>query len=568
MVTTEASRPETRGGPHAPGAAAVPDPAGGEPAWQRIANMALLLSLAAGALLRLLQYAVGRSLWLDEALVASSILGRDAAGLFRPLDYGQTAPTGFLLLVKGVVTLLGTSELALRLVPLLFGMAALALVLPVARRYLSPAAVPLAVALFALAPYLVYYASELKQYSGDALVSLAVLATALPLARGGLRPRDLVPALLVGVLGVWISQPAVFMLAGTGLVLGTRALRAGDRRRVALLAAVGAAWAVSFAGAYLVARRALADPAYMQAFWRSGFAPLPPRSLTDWTWLPRALARAFREPMGIMGQDDGALSYVAAGVLIAAFAAGCAAMLRGRRLELALLLAPLGLALAASLAHLYPFGADYLTAGRVLIFLIPAFAFVAAEGVAAAARRAGRGRAGYAVYAALAAAMLAPSASYAVQSVPHLRAEVKPLLLFAQDQRQPGDLMYVYYNGQSVFRYYGPRFGWAPAQTVQGTCSRLDPIRYLGDIERLRGTPRVWFLFVDGKAAGGYDERKLMVDYLDRVGRRLDDRVAVGASLYLYDLRPGNARPGPFSARVPKFKYDASLDCRGPWAPR
>jgi hypothetical protein len=320
-----------------------------------------------------------------------------------------------------------------------------------------------------------------------------------------------------------------------------------------------------------VARRALADPAYMQAFWRPGFAPLPPHGFDEWTWLPRALARAFREPMGIVGDAPGWASYLAASVMIAAFAAGCVGLLRRRRLHLALLLAPLGLTLAASVAHLYPFGGNYLTSGRVLIFLVPTFAFVAAEGAAFAGRRLGRamGRGtGRLAVAALAAAMLFPSLSYAVKSVPHLRAEVKPLLRFAADERRPGDLMYVYYNGQSVFRYYGPRFGWAPAQTVYGSCSRLDPIRYLADVERLRGAPRVWFLFVDGKAVNGYDERKLMVEYLEHVGERLDDRVSVGASIYLYDLRPGHGQPGRFTAQVPRFRYDAALDCRGPWAPR
>src|SRR3954471_7110680 len=87
--------------PSAPRVAAAADPA-------RLAKLALLISLAVGIALRLLQYAVTRSLWLDEALLASSVLSRPVSGLLQPLDYGQTAPTGFLLLVKGAVALFGS----------------------------------------------------------------------------------------------------------------------------------------------------------------------------------------------------------------------------------------------------------------------------------------------------------------------------------------------------------------------------------------------------------------------------------------------------------------------------
>jgi hypothetical protein len=55
--------------------------------------------LILGLGLRLAQYA-GRSLWLDEALLALNIIHRPIGGLFRVLDYHQGAPLGFLLLEK------------------------------------------------------------------------------------------------------------------------------------------------------------------------------------------------------------------------------------------------------------------------------------------------------------------------------------------------------------------------------------------------------------------------------------------------------------------------------------
>jgi hypothetical protein len=530
----------------------------------RTRRLLILLALCAGAALRLLQYGVNRSLWLDEALVVSSIVGRDAAGLLtRPLDYGQTAPAGFLLLTELATALLGAGEYALRLVPLLGGLGALALFPAVARRYVRGPARTVALALFALAPFLVYYSSEVKQYSLDALVSLAILLVAADLhAR---RPRAALAAAAVGVAGVWLSQPAIFMLAGAGLVLAADALRRREWPRVWMLAGVGAAWLASFGASYAVSRQTLADPEYMQAFWRHGFMPLSADALP---WLVERVVRVFREPLGVIGKDPfpwlGVLQ-TAAGLLLAA--AGVAWMARARRTRLALLGLPFVLMAASSAVRAYPFAGNYLSSGRVLIFLLPSLVLVMGEGAVALARLRPR-RAGLAAAALAVAVALAPSMVYAVAGVPHVRAEVKPLLEFAAEHRQPGDVLYVYYNARAQYEYYAPRYGWTPEQTVMGACSRLRPAAYVQDVARLAGPRRAWLLFVDGKGIDEFDERGLMLAYLDHVGRRLDDRVSVGASLYLYDVTPPAADPGPFSARVPRFAYDAALDCRGPWGPR
>src|SRR5207244_11823416 len=60
-----------------------------------------------------------RSLWLDEALLALNIVRRPLSGMFRPLDYNQGAPVGFLLLEKLVTHAFGNGELSLRLIPLI-----------------------------------------------------------------------------------------------------------------------------------------------------------------------------------------------------------------------------------------------------------------------------------------------------------------------------------------------------------------------------------------------------------------------------------------------------------------
>ncbi len=87
--------------------------------------IATAISVAVGAVLRIRQYLTGRSLWHDEVMLASNILGRSYGDLLKPLDHAQGAPLGFLLIEKAVVNLLGQDEFALRLFPFLSGMLAL-----------------------------------------------------------------------------------------------------------------------------------------------------------------------------------------------------------------------------------------------------------------------------------------------------------------------------------------------------------------------------------------------------------------------------------------------------------
>jgi hypothetical protein len=531
----------------------------GDPAQRsRRRRLVLLVALLTGGTLRLLQYAADRSLWLDEALVSESILTRGVGRLLRePLEYGQTAPAGFLLLQKASTALLGTGEHVLRLVPFLAAMAALLLFPALARAFVSRQGWALAVGLLAVAPFAVYYAGEAKPYALDLLAAVVVLLAAARVLR---RPDTAALAALAaaGVVALWVSQPAVFVVGGVGVVLGATVLWRGDRAATLRLAAVGALWALAFAPVYAHSVRSLSDPGYMRAFWSSGFPDGP-------AWWLAAPLRLFRDPFGVFGEDPtplGAIQQVAAGLL---FAAGCAWMVRrGRGDRLALLLAPAALALLAAALRLYPFGGSHTSAGRVLLFLLPALVLLVAGGVAALLRVVPQ-RASVPVAAVAMAALLASPLHYAAVQVPHLRAEVEPLLAYAADEREEGDLLYVHYTGRAPFRYYAGRYGWTPANSVVGRCSRLEPAGYVRELETLRPR-RLWVLFNDDRATATFDDRSLILAALEHRGARVDDQVTIGAALYLYDLTAAPERAGDFRPRLPTFPPDVTLACRGPWA--
>lgn len=127
--------------------------------------------VAIGCLLRLRQFLFDPALWNDESMLALNLIHRSPAELLKPLEYDQGAPIGFLLLEKMAQSSFGSSEMALRFLPLVCGIASLFLFKAVSSRFLSATGMPIAVGLFAIAsPF--YYSTEVKQYSSDVAIAL------------------------------------------------------------------------------------------------------------------------------------------------------------------------------------------------------------------------------------------------------------------------------------------------------------------------------------------------------------------------------------------------------------
>ena len=127
------------------------------------------VAVACGIWLRVSQFLTDRSLFLDEAFVATNILSRDYAGLLGTLEFDQRAPLGFLVAVKFFWESLGHDDRVLRLAPLLASIAGLFVFRRIAARLLEPWFQVLATTFFALTIPQIFYASDLKQYSLDVL---------------------------------------------------------------------------------------------------------------------------------------------------------------------------------------------------------------------------------------------------------------------------------------------------------------------------------------------------------------------------------------------------------------
>ena len=168
---------------------------------------------------RLFQYLVNRSLWVDEAALASNILNRSYSELLEPLEYIQCAPIGFLMIEKFFVELIGKNEYALRLFPLICGILSIFLFIYICKNILSERACLIAVALFAISRYLIYFSTEAKQYSCETMFALVMFAITCHMISYGFSKSSLSLLAVAGAVAIWFSISSVLVLGSIGIGL-------------------------------------------------------------------------------------------------------------------------------------------------------------------------------------------------------------------------------------------------------------------------------------------------------------------------------------------------------------
>lgn len=474
-----------------------------------------------GILLRLRQYLTGRSLWLDEAMLASSVVDRGFAGLFQPLEYGQGSPIGFLLIEKVFHLLFGRNEYSLRLFPLLVGIVCVWLFYLLLRHVTRGPALLTALALFALNPRLIYYSSEVKQYILDVAFTISLLLLAVRLFDSRPQRRDFLLLAIVGFAAMWFSHPALFVLAGIGLSLAITYIRRGDYSSLKLAAAIGMFWLVTFGFLYVVLLKRLQQDAFMQEYWQTGFLPIPPWSDIGW------LAENIHQNIGIQFGIPYA-TYIVFGLILA----GWAVLWRSDQ-NFAICLGLIFLiTLAASALKLYP------VIERMILFLVPIGLLLLGKFIEAVHQRFQtkmfvNGFAVAMVSAFLIYGPLVTSFGYFVQ--PKYYEHIRPAMGFLQEMWQDEDTMYVSYGAVPAFKFYAPMYSLSNAAYVSnGREDYNDPAKILQQLETLKGHPRVWVLISHVYEKDGFNEKDFILDYLKKNGEKKREFRTPGSSVYLY----------------------------------
>lgn len=472
-----------------------------------------LLLIALGAEMRVRQWWGARSLWLDEALIARSLVSRDYAGLVaEPLQGDQAGPVLWLWSTRLSLDLLGEGERALRVVSLLAGVVSLVLAWRLARHLLPPVLVPVAVALVVLSPSLVYFSNEVKPYALDVAVVLGLLLLAL---RARTDVRLLAAA---GVVAVWASYAAVFALAGLSLALVLAALRREGLAAAVRTAAWLSAWLVSLAVSYALVLHRLRESEILSTFWADTFpdgaADLP-------TWLLRRSVGLVEDPL------DLEVWPLALGLL----AYGLWRLLRTHRRATVLTMSPVPLALVAAAISAYPF------AGRLSLWVVPLAAIALA---AVLPDRTDRGRPLLLAVTAV-AVVAAPMATRSLPLVAEVyeRNELRTVMEQLKDAREPGDLVLVDIPAKAPYDFYTGRTGlgrdgvilFATEEEVGGACN--------DEAALLTGrfaTQRVWVVFAhqlqDTARLGTREDMLARIQDVTNIARTIEE---TGAKAVLLD---------------------------------
>jgi hypothetical protein len=339
-----------------------------------------------------------------------------------------------------------------------------------------------------VSPSLIAFSAQFKPYSTDVAVAILLTLGAFGIDAGASRARW-IGASLLGVLGPWFSQPAVFLVAGLAAALFGLTLADRPRFLTWPLISLLSVWTISALTAFVAATHRV--PREMNLYLRRFWHPT----------LPQA-------PM---------LAFIGLAALLL--------WLRSPRAA-AILLAPVLVTLAAAAAHVYPFQ------GRTIIFLAPAAILALAEVAAWVVEGFARLRVPRRVAAVVPAAVLV--VVIAVDPPPYRDEDARPVLAQVAREWRAGDTMYVLYGGVRAATYYGPLVGLRKNDMTLGFCHRSEPRDYLRDLDRFRGFARVWVFRTH--LIGALAEQEVLDGYLTRLGTRIGTIRSEGADATLWDL--------------------------------
>lgn len=408
------------------------------PGWLRSGTALAVALFVLAAFFRLTDLQA-RNLWTDEAWVALAALKDSPAEV---LAAGQSTPPFYLLAVWALARVFGGSEAVLRSLSFCFGLGTVLLFYPLARLLATASSASLlGLAAMTFSPIMVYFSKELKQYSGDAFLAVAVLLMTerLRLARG---EKGWLALGLAGALGLGFSHSLVFVLP-VALAALWLSLPPLERRRTIVLAAC---WGAAFAALYFFFFRHQVDPELV-GYWSQDFPDFSSPAAFLW-WLGGAFSRYFEYFLGPWGIFWGT----------PLFALGVSQWLRDKQFLPCLYLAgPLLLAFGAAAVHRYPFMAHY-GGSRLMLFSAPMLYLAVAVGSVTAflflwRRRSWRWLALLAAGGVLVS--LRPLEILQENLHPSFnRSQLKPLVQYLQQRMAPRDLIYVYYYAIHPFKYY------------------------------------------------------------------------------------------------------------------
>ena len=502
------------------------------------------LAIAIGIVLRLAQYLSNKSLWRDEARIALNLIEKNFIGVTGSLNYDQTAPPGFMLFEKLFISVLGISEYALRLFPLLCGILSVFLFYKIIKKTLSAYSGNIALLLFSILTPLIYYSSELKQYSSDVLISEILLLWAIYLTETKFDTTRGIMTGLLGAIVIWVSYPSIFLLVGIGLFLLVRFVKDRKQHPLSFLCTY-ILWALSFYILYKTYIHKTTNNELFNSFWERWYMPSPIISISSLNWL----SKAWSEFLNYLTLDPKIIFILIPGVIYLLFK---------DKYIFIIFFSPIFCTIVGSAIHKYPLS------GRLLLFLVPSVIFFLGKGIELVKLKT------FSVFPIitiiLTVFILYPPLLRTKNSFLHPPSieEIKPALRYIKDHLKQGDVIYLNNHLQFAFKYYAKDYDFfddlnfviptnndamkngllyknkkytlfidpyiqKKSETKREECLHL--------LDKVKGNKRVWVMY------STYVEKpacNLGLILNNTAGIKLLSFIQPGVNLYLYDLSEKN----------------------------
>lgn len=467
-------------------------------------NIAIYVIIGLGILFRAYHYFDNRSLWEDEIYLSTGLVKLSIPELFtKTLDFQQKAPMGYAMMAKLCIILFGQKEMALRLYPFICGCAALFFFVPVAKYFLKPAGVLVALALLALTPTMIYHTVEAKQYVTEMLATILILLFYT-------RYHDktdrisLIKWALSGVIIVWFSYSSIFILVGVAFTAGLRLLIKKEWGLLVKLSLVFIAWFASFVIYYLIFTIKDAHTPWLVWFFENHDAFMP-HSGAAVAWLVHRFIAFYNYPMGLSWEVIYAAKTVFMQMLIRMVfipilftIAGIIYLYKTNRKLLLLIVSILGIVLLASAIKQYPFHE------RLTVFLTPLVILLLAAGCEFFFQKSLSKPVWPCILVLL--LLLGPIKNDIAQTLnPGLFGDYKKsyqreALTMINNNIMPGDLVYVYWNDLPGYRFYKNVYHFK-FTAIEGKDHRFEVnnfndyfVKLDRDFSELIGHKRVWIV--------------------------------------------------------------------------
>ena len=240
-------------------------------------------------------------LWGDEEMIALNIRDRSFFELPGALWLGQSAPLGWLVVQRTILLILGPAEVALRLVPLLFGIGTIAGAVWVGQRWMNRLGAAVLVLLCGFGPWLSFFPFELKHYSADAFWGLllpAVGAWAIASDDAGAGIRRWTIWWIVAAAGLWFGNGALLVTPACAIVLMAAIWQCNGVRSAARFAVSGLIWVASAGAHYWLALEAAHRSRYLRTYWADSVPPEALGLFSSVAWVAERLDQVALNPAG------------------------------------------------------------------------------------------------------------------------------------------------------------------------------------------------------------------------------------------------------------------------------